>query len=339
MSACADKFMIRAGTFHGPTLLLSESPRGFQKTLQKLELPADAEEIVDVSTYLKGLSKISRMAGDVDFFVWAGFNQELEDLGFFGRAAISADTLWDAFQITKTALNYIQSESELVVRVYDKRCHIWYFNPFNARQGVHDVQYTMGLLANVVCRANSPLDPDITLAYPNGSITHFPTGSPIAEVRNSKQGYISFDERLLKSGMTGSDVFRAEVLSRYFNAKIIRRDQNKTEPKLPTKDIVAGLVRASFGVAPWSLSNTAQALQIHERTLQIRLKSEGTSFREILMTERHMMSKRLLLAGKSIEETAEVLGFDHRQSFSEAFSGWEGVSPSAFVKAHEPPIA
>ncbi|WP_305514962.1 helix-turn-helix transcriptional regulator [Shimia thalassica] len=334
MSASAEKFMIRAGAFHGPTLLLSDSIQGFHKTLQTLDLSADAEEIIDVSSYLKGLRKISRLAGDDDFFVWAGFNQKLEDLGFFGRATVSADTLWDAFQITKSALDYIQSESELVIRVYNGRCHIWYFEPFNAHEGAHDVQYTIGLLANIVCRANSELDPDIKIAYPNGSLTHFPAGSPIAEVRNSKQGYISFDDRLLKSGMVGTDVLRAEVLSRYLDAKFIRRDQNLADLKSLTKDVVAGLVRASFGVAPWTLANTSQALQTHERTIQLRLKAEGTSFREIVQTERHDMSKRLLLLGKSIEETAEALGFDHRQSFSEAFSGWEGISPSAFVKAH-----
>ncbi len=336
MSASADKFMIRAGAFHGPTLLLSESTRAFQKTLQILELPTDAEEIVDVSTYLKGMRKISRLAGDEDFFVWAGFRQKLEDLGFVGRAIVSADSLWDAFQITQSALSYIQSESELVIRVYGGRCHIWYFEPFNVGEGAHDVQYTIGLLANIVCRANNQLDPAITLSYPNGSLTHFPAGSPIIEVRNSKQGYISFDERLLKTGMVGADVLRAEVLSRYLDAKVMLSGQNQAELKPLAKDIVAGLVRASFGVAPWSLFNTANALQVHERTLQLRLKSEGTSYREIVQTERHLMSKRLLLAGKSIDETAETLGFDHRQSFSEAFSGWEGLSPSNFVRVHSP---
>ncbi len=74
--------MTRAGTFHGPTLLLSDSKQGFHKTHLTLDLSADAEEIIDVSSYLKGLRKISRLAGDDDFFVWAGFNQKLEDLGF-----------------------------------------------------------------------------------------------------------------------------------------------------------------------------------------------------------------------------------------------------------------
>ncbi|WP_299351819.1 AraC family transcriptional regulator [uncultured Shimia sp.] len=334
MTTKTDEFTIRAGAFHGPALLLADSVRKSQTTLQSLQLPTDPEQIVDVSTYLKGMRSITRLAGDEDFFVWAGFVQKVEELGFFGRAIISAETLWDALQIARSALLYYQSDSELVIRVYNKRCHIWYFNPFNERQGIHDVQYTMGLLANVICLSHLRFDPDILIAYPNGSTSHFPPESPIKQVRNSKQGYISFDERLLKSKMTGTDSLGAEVLSRYLNDRSI-----KVENKPLLKDVVGGLVRASFGVAPWTLVNTSQALQVHERTLQNRLKSEGTSFREIVQAERHIMSKRLLLAGRSIEETSEALGFDHRQSFSEAFSGWEGMSPSIFLKTQEPQSA
>lgn len=331
MSVAVEDFTIRAGAFHGPALLLSSGSRQFQTTIQDLGLPTDPEEIVDVSAYLKGMTSLTRLADNSDFFVWAGYSQRVEDLGFFGRAIISAETLWDALQIARSALLYYQSDSELVIRVYNGRCHIWYFNPFNPRQAVHDVQYTMSLLANVICLSRFQSDPDILIAYPNGSPSHFPYTAPIAQVRNSSQGYISFDDKLLKSRMSGTDRLQAEVLSRYL------ADQSlMVEEKPNLKDLVGGLVRASFGVAPWSLVNTSQALEIHERTLQLRLKSEGTSFREIVKSERHRMSKRLLIAGKSIDETAEILGFDHRQSFSAAFSSWEGMSPSMFANPHEP---
>lgn len=326
MSEKVNEFTIRAGSFHGPISLLTDNARMFQKTLHSFNLPTEPEEIVDVSNYLKGMEEITRFAGDDDFFARAGYVQKVEDLGVFGRAIVSADTLWDALQIAKSALLYYQSDSELVIRTYKKRCHIWYFNPFEAFEGAKDVQYTITLLANVVCLANNRTDPDIDVSYPNGCSTHVLFNSAISRVRASTQGYISFDEEALKSQMSKMDALRAEVFSRYLADESIKACE-----KPLTKDIVAGLVRASFGVAPWSLVNTCGALQLHERTLQLRLKSEGTSFREIVQTERHLASKRLLVAGKDIVETAEILGFEHRQSFSEAFSRWEGLSPSAFT--------
>ena len=331
MNVQNSSFSIRAGAFHGPAMLAVGNVHRFENTLRSLDLPTDAEDIVRAETYLRGMHEIDQIARQDSFFARAGIEQNIEDLGVFGRAIASAETLWEALQIANTAFQYLQSDSELVIRVYRGRCRIWYFGPFRGREAIRDTQLTMGLLANIVCIARAKVDPEVLISYPVGSFAHFQNNSWVNSVRDSPQGYIEFNENLLKSKMRRADSMRVEVLTRYLKSGTI-----DTASRLGASEMVSGLVRASFGIAPWSFSDTAKALQVGERTLQIRLKDEGTTFRSIVQAERHKKARRLLGSGKSIEDTAADLGFEHRQSFSEAFSNWEGCAPSVFARDPAP---
>ncbi|WP_299643031.1 AraC family transcriptional regulator [uncultured Ruegeria sp.] len=327
MSRSVDTFVIRAGAFHGPAAILAGETGRFERTLRSLQLPSDAEATIDASTYVKGMSEIVRMAGNENFFVQAGLDQDIAELGVFGRAIVSADTLWEALQTASSALKYYQSDSELLIRTYKGRCRIWYFNPFGAKDAKQDIQYTISLLAKIVFLARIKSDPEIQIAYPGASAAHFRNNRYANSIRNSTQGYLEFNDDLLKAKMLRTDIVRAEVLTRYL-------DDKKIDPSVLSKkaELVAGLVRSSFGIAPWSIVDTCRALGIGQRSLQIQLKDEGTSFRQILRNERHNEARRMLALGASIDETADAIGFGHRQSFSEAFTDWEGCPPSAYAK-------
>ena len=328
MNDTTGTFAIRAGAFHGPALILADNAGRFERTLRSLQLPTDAEEIISGSTYLKGISDIVRMAEDDDFFVRASLEQEIDKLGVFGRAIVSADTLWEALQTAATALRYYQNDSDLVIRTYRGKCRIWYFTPLVAHDAKQDIQYTMGLLAKVVFLARAQVDAGINIAYPGASPAHFKNISAISSVRDSRQGHIEFHEDLLKAKMYQSDSVRAGVLTRYLNGRKLFQ-----KPQTQKSELVAGLVRASFGIAPWSLSDTAKVIGVGPRSLQIQLKDEGTAFREIVKVERHKEARRLLASGVGIDGTADAIGFEHRQSFSEAFTNWEGCSPSTYAKS------
>ncbi len=328
MSEETNDFAIRAGAFHGPAAILAGDPRRFERTLRSLGLPTDAEQIIGADEYLKGISDVIRSAEDNDFFLHVSLEQDVGELGVFGRAIVSSDTLWEALQTATTALRYFQNNSELVIRTYRGKCRIWYFTLLNSHDGKQDIQYTIGLLTKVVLMALGEVDPQITVAYPGASSEHFQNNSAVESVRDSNQGYIEFHEDLLRAKMHRSDSVRADILSRYLRGKKLMQ-----APQVNRADLVAGLIKASFGIAPWSLSDTAQVLGVGPRTLQIQLKDEGTAFRDIQKIERHKEACRLLTSGASIDDTANAIGFEHRQSFSEAFVGWEGCAPSTYAKS------
>ncbi len=80
-----------------------------------------------------------------------------------------------------------------------------------------------------------------------------------------------------------------------------------------------------------SVTLVARDLGMSRRTLQRRLREEGTSFaRELTRVRRERAQHCLRGSDLSLPEIAFVLGFDRANSFSRAFSEWTGHSPSAY---------
>lgn len=84
-----------------------------------------------------------------------------------------------------------------------------------------------------------------------------------------------------------------------------------------------------------SATHIAAMLRLSERTLQRYLRSEGTSFAEVLETTRrelalvHLRDPQL-----SVEEIALLLGYSDARPFARAFRAWTGTTPSAYRRKH-----
>ena len=75
----------------------------------------------------------------------------------------------------------------------------------------------------------------------------------------------------------------------------------------------------------------AEALHISNRTLQRRLKSEGTSFMDLLQDTRLQLARKYLRQrSRSVVETSYLLGFSEPSTFSRAFKRWTGMAPAEF---------
>jgi AraC-like DNA-binding protein len=83
-----------------------------------------------------------------------------------------------------------------------------------------------------------------------------------------------------------------------------------------------------------AVEQIASALGVSVRTLQRRLKEEGTSFVEVLDAFRrriaiHLLRDRTL----AVYEIAFLLGYSEPSTFFRAFRRWEGTSPSAYRRS------
>jgi len=75
----------------------------------------------------------------------------------------------------------------------------------------------------------------------------------------------------------------------------------------------------------------AQSLYMTPRTLQRRLKEEGTTFKQLLTEVRSELAEQYLRQGRySLSEISFLLGFSELSAFSRAFKRWKGIAPSAF---------
>lgn len=78
-----------------------------------------------------------------------------------------------------------------------------------------------------------------------------------------------------------------------------------------------------------SMAGAARRLAMSQRTLQRRLKDEGTSFQAELNTLRADLATHYLTRSRvSPGEISFLLGYDDPNSFFRAFQGWTGTTPA-----------
>jgi len=86
-----------------------------------------------------------------------------------------------------------------------------------------------------------------------------------------------------------------------------------------------------------SEKEVAKTLNVSSRTLQRRLRQEGTSYQTIMQETRHELAIQHLKFSKfSITETAYLLGFENTSNFTRAFKSWTGMTPSQSLEAPSP---
>ena len=101
-------------------------------------------------------------------------------------------------------------------------------------------------------------------------------------------------------------------------------------PRSTSRDVVDKIIERLPDGAPGQ-QQIASALNVSNRTLQRKLREEGTSFKALLQDTRlQLASKYLLSPGRSVVETAYLLGFSEPSTFSRAFKRWTGVSPADY---------
>jgi AraC-like DNA-binding protein len=82
---------------------------------------------------------------------------------------------------------------------------------------------------------------------------------------------------------------------------------------------------------PPSQQQIADSLHISNRTLQRKLKSEGTSFMDLLQDTRLQLARKYLgQRSRSVVETSYLLGFSEPSTFSRAFKRWTGMAPAEY---------
>jgi AraC-like DNA-binding protein len=70
---------------------------------------------------------------------------------------------------------------------------------------------------------------------------------------------------------------------------------------------------------------------VSERTLNRRLRGEGSSFREIKSALLQNWARQYLAeTGHTVEAIAALLGYQDTANFRRAFRLWEGCSPGEF---------
>ncbi|MBX2802503.1 MAG: AraC family transcriptional regulator [Myxococcales bacterium] len=83
-----------------------------------------------------------------------------------------------------------------------------------------------------------------------------------------------------------------------------------------------------------SVEGVAKRLAVSARTLQRRLREEGTSFKEVVRSTRESLARHYLGRTRlTASEIAYLLGFEEPSSFFRAFHDWTGKTPETVRQA------
>ncbi|MEH6593841.1 MAG: AraC family transcriptional regulator [Halioglobus sp.] len=124
------------------------------------------------------------------------------------------------------------------------------------------------------------------------------------------------------------------------NAVLARINDEQTEAYLDSflarslsREVVGKIVE-KLPDGPPNQQQIADAMHVSNRTLQRKLKEEGTSFMDLLQDTRLQLARKYLKhPNRSVVETAYLLGFSEPSTFSRAFKRWTGTAPAEYREA------
>ncbi len=130
--------------------------------------------------------------------------------------------------------------------------------------------------------------------------------------------------------ITVRDPYLKKVLMNYAELSM-----NKTKRQDSLQDKIKSYIISSLPSAGVTLESAASELNTTRSTLYRQLKTEGTSFKELLLSTRQEMAKNHLRNGMTNSQVAYLLGFSEPPAFQRAFKRWYNISPGEYRKSKQ----
>jgi AraC-like DNA-binding protein len=146
-------------------------------------------------------------------------------------------------------------------------------------------------------------------------------------VFDANENVLMFPSRWLERPVRGADPQLLKFLEQRV-AELENEDRRTLAQRLRP------MIRGALSYRDCSAERIAAMLSMHRRTLNRRLKEDGTSFREIVESVRHEVARQLLANTRlPLNEIATALDYADPSIFTRAFRRWSGVSPSEWREA------
>ena len=116
----------------------------------------------------------------------------------------------------------------------------------------------------------------------------------------------------------------------------LRRRLSELDEAATMSDRVSSVLLEMLPGGHSSIQEVSRQLRVSTRTLQRRLKGEGTNFQHILNQNRERLARHYLKnSSMSGAEISFLLGFDEPNSFFRAFQHWTGQTPERVRAAYQ----
>jgi len=247
-----------------------------------------------------------------------------EDYELFGNLIASSATLGEAAlratRLIRLATNTIRLSFE-----HDGEQVTLSIEPLHAlmhREGIEFMVAAMGVISQKIAgRSLQPIEVRF-MHPPPPDLTHHHRLFGARVVFESSSNGIVFDGALLDLPVQSRDPGLSAELQRQAEALL------GAKPNRDFKAEVRAAVAIEVRGGNPSAERVAASLAMHPKTLNRRLRTEGTTFRRLLDGVRLELAERYLRQpGLSVEEVAYLLGYSESSAFHRAFRRWTGRTP------------
>ena len=290
------------------------------------------EELTDESRRLpfavvdRLYDKAARMSDSSEFGLKAAEFWHPSHMGGLGYVWLLSPTLLDALLACARYIRMLNESLELRVDIGDDVVAIELFQLQESINPAMREDFNMSLFLRM-CRTNfgAELDP---LSV---ELRHSGAGD-IAPYTQFLQCPVSFNaaKTLINFNRQQTEVVRINASKHLLQANldIVHEYLNKFDGdsfrSLVSAEIIKHLPQGGV-----NRNYVANALHLSPKTLQRKLNSESTNFKDLLTQTRTELARQYMQDNDlSLTEISFLLGFAETSSFSRAYKRWTGVSPS-----------
>lgn len=324
--------LIRAAAFQGFTELVTELGANPEQILEQVsltsELLSNTEQLVSSAAFIRALNIAAKDTYCPDFGLRLGERQNLQVLGAVGILARQAKTVSEAFTIVSRYFNLHNTDASLGIQTYNNKTLLVYDNttPGHSRD-------------SQVC--------DLALAASNSALQHFGghnwTAKGVFFVHKAPQD-ISPYQRIFKAPLYfDQPQYAIEFENATLDIKHLDQDPeinaffSEYVAKLAATyasnhtEIVSQLIRSLLSTGYCTEERIASILQVNRRTIQRRLKNEGSSFKQLLADIRLEMAKHFLRdTNLAMSDISIELGYSETSAFMRFFKQRTGLTALSF---------
>jgi len=298
--------------------------------LQCREALDDLEGRIEQANAHQLWERIARRSGDAAFGLHVAEAIRPGAFAVLDYAARNAPTLGEAYRRIVRYSRLIHDGAQVQLSLDDEHARLSYTLPgYPGGSPRHTAEF---IVAIWVVTGRQMTETDFT---PLSVCFQHPQPADTDEHRRLFRCSIAFDasanemcfnRALMSRALAQADPQLSLLLDRYADELLAR---------LPSGEDFAGTVRRHLAAAlrggDPGLEAIARKLRMSPRTLQRRLKDEGTSHQDLLDDLRRELAQKYLREPTvAISEAAFLLGFSEPSAFHRAFKRWTGTTPGEF---------
>jgi AraC-like DNA-binding protein len=293
----------------------------------------DADNRIPYSQIVELYERAARLTGDDAFGLHLSERTSAKVFDLLGYVLLNSPTLGEAIGRIVRYHSIWTDGAGYDLEVKDNHARLGYhYVNLDAELSRHDCEMTLAITLRFARLATgvdwTPLEVNFRHATPADTSEHGRIfRCPVHFTRPANE--IIFDPSLLNLPIVGADAALCAVLDRHAEELL-----TKVPRRGGFADEVRALLFEALNGGDASLEAVSQHLGTSPRTLQRKLKEEGTTHQDLLDEIRRDLSKRYLVEPQmAICEVAYLLGFSEPSAFHRAFRRWTGITPREYRRS------